>query len=75
MKKYLAEAVGSCVLVLLGCGTTMLVGCDAASGGGYILTALAFGSSSSVPWLAPRWLLSPTRRWRNKRIPEYAYPP
>ena len=69
MKKYLAEAVGSCVLVLLGCGTAMLVG------GGYILTALAFGSSSSVPWLAPRWLLSPTRRWRNKRIPEYAYPP
>ena len=30
-------------LVLLGCGTAMLVGCDAANGGGYILTALAFG--------------------------------
>ena len=75
MKKYLAEAVGSCVLVLLGCGTAMLVGCDAASGGGYILTSLAFGSSSSVPWLAPCWPLSPIRRWRNKRIPEYAYPP
>ena len=45
MKKYLAEAIGTCVLVMLGCGTAMLVGCDAAAGGGYILTALAFGLS------------------------------
>ena len=29
--------------MILGCGTAMLVGCDAAYGGGYILTALAFG--------------------------------
>ena len=43
MKKYVAEFIGTMVLVLLGCGTAMLVGCDAASGGGYILTALAFG--------------------------------
>lgn len=43
MKKYLAEFIGTAVLVILGCGTAMLVGCDAASGGGYILTALAFG--------------------------------
>ncbi len=43
MKKYLSECIGSCALVVLGCGTAMLVGCDAASGGGYILTALAFG--------------------------------
>ena len=43
MKKYVAEAVGTAVLVILGCGTAMLVGCDAAQGGGYILTALAFG--------------------------------
>lgn len=43
VKKYVAEFIGTCVLVLLGCGTAMLVGCDAASGGGYILTALAFG--------------------------------
>ena len=43
MKKYIAECIGTCVLVTLGCGTAMLVGCDAASGGGYILTALAFG--------------------------------
>ncbi len=45
MKKYLAEFIGTCTLVVLGCGTAMLVGCDAASGGGYILTALAFGLS------------------------------
>ncbi|MBQ4382301.1 MAG: aquaporin [Oscillospiraceae bacterium] len=45
MKKYIAEAIGTCTLVTLGCGTAMLVGCDAASGGGYILTALAFGLS------------------------------
>ena len=43
MKKYLAELIGTCVLVFMGCGTAMLVGCDAAAGGGYILTALAFG--------------------------------
>lgn len=43
MKKYVAEFIGTAVLVILGCGTAMLVGCDAASGGGYILTALAFG--------------------------------
>ena len=45
MKKYLAEAIGTCTLVVLGCGTAMLVGCDAVSGCGYILTALAFGLS------------------------------
>ena len=44
-KKYLAEGVGTMVLVILGCGTAMLVGCDAVNGGGYILTALAFGLS------------------------------
>ncbi len=43
MKKYIAEFIGTCVLVVMGCGTAMLVGCDAAAGGGYILTALAFG--------------------------------
>ncbi|MBR2717778.1 MAG: aquaporin [Clostridia bacterium] len=43
MKKYVAEFIGTAVLVVLGCGTAMLVGCDAAAGGGYILTALAFG--------------------------------
>ena len=43
MKKYVAEFIGTATLVVLGCGTAMLVGCDAASGSGYILTALAFG--------------------------------
>lgn len=43
MNKYVAEFIGTAVLVILGCGTAMLVGCDAAAGGGYILTALAFG--------------------------------
>ena len=43
IKKYIAEFIGTCVLVTLGCGTAMLVGCDAEYGGGYILTALAFG--------------------------------
>ncbi len=44
-KKYVAECIGTAVLTGIGCGTAMLVGCDAASGGGYILTALAFGLS------------------------------
>ena len=43
MKKLIAEFIGTCVLVTLGCGTAMLVGCDAAAGGGYVLTAFAFG--------------------------------
>ncbi len=45
MKKYLSELIGTCVLVFMGCGTAMLVGCDSDNGGGYILTALAFGLS------------------------------
>ena len=43
IKKYAAEFLGTMVLVIVGCGTAMTVGCDAANGGGYILTALAFG--------------------------------
>ncbi len=43
MKKYIAEFIGTATLVILGCGTAMLVGCDAANGCGYLLTALAFG--------------------------------
>ncbi len=34
MKKYLAELIGTAVLVIIGCGTAMLVGCNAAYGGG-----------------------------------------
>ena len=41
MKKYIAEFIGTCVLVTLGCGTAMLTGCE--HWGGYVATALAFG--------------------------------
>lgn len=40
IRKAVAEFIGTCVLVLIGCGTAMTVGC---SGTGYLLTALAFG--------------------------------
>ena len=43
MKKYIAEFIGTLVLVLIGCGTAMAVGCDSLQGCGYILTAFAFG--------------------------------
>lgn len=43
IKKYLAEFIGTMVLVALACGTAVAVGCDAANGSGYLLTALAFG--------------------------------
>ena len=43
MKKYVAEFFGTFILVFIGCGTAMLVGCDAENGSGYLLTALAFG--------------------------------
>jgi aquaporin Z len=43
MKKYIAEFIGTLVLVTLGCGTAMLVGCSSEQGSGYLLTALAFG--------------------------------
>ena len=45
MKKYFAEFIGTFTLTTLGCGTAMLVGCNADNGCGYILTALAFGLS------------------------------
>ena len=43
VKKVAAEFLGTAALVLFGCGTAVTVGCDAASGSGYLLTALAFG--------------------------------
>ncbi len=43
LKKYIAEFIGTMTLVVLGCGTAMLVGCSSETGCGYILTALAFG--------------------------------
>lgn len=41
MKKFIAELIGTCVLVTFGCGTAMITGCE--HWGGYLLTALAFG--------------------------------
>ncbi len=43
VRKYAAEFIGTMTLVIMGCGTAMLVGCDSANGCGYILTAFAFG--------------------------------
>lgn len=43
LKKYIAEVIGTCVLVTFGCGTAIAVGCDSEIGSGYVLTALAFG--------------------------------
>lgn len=43
MRKYLAEFIGTLVLVLFACGTAAVVGCSSELGTGYLLTALAFG--------------------------------
>ena len=43
IKKYVAEFIGTFVLVLFACGTACVVGCSAENGTGYLLTALAFG--------------------------------
>ena len=41
MKKYLAELIGTFTLVFMGCGSALLLGCDAS--GGHLAVALAFG--------------------------------
>jgi aquaporin Z len=43
LKKYVAEFIGTFVLVFFACGTAAVVGCSATAGTGYLLTALAFG--------------------------------
>ena len=43
MKKYLAEFLGTFVLVLFACGTAVVVKCSVDNPAGYLLTALAFG--------------------------------
>ena len=43
IKKYIAEFIGTFVLVRFACGTADVVGCSAENGTGYLLTALAFG--------------------------------
>jgi len=41
MKKYLAESIGTFILVFMGCGSAMFLGCEVA--GGHLAVALAFG--------------------------------
>lgn len=44
IRKYIAEFIGTCVLVLAACGTAVVVGCDKTAGdAAYFMTALAFG--------------------------------
>ena len=43
VKKYLAEFIGTCVLVVFGCGTAIVTKCSTENYAGYMLTALAFG--------------------------------
>lgn len=44
IKKYVAEFIGTCVLVFAACGTAVAVGCNGAEGNAaYLMTALAFG--------------------------------
>ena len=43
MKKYIAECIGTFVLVFFACGTASVVGCNAEANAAYLLTALAFG--------------------------------
>jgi aquaporin Z len=43
IKKYLAECIGTAVLVFMGCGSAVFLGADTA--GGHLAVALAFGLS------------------------------
>ena len=40
-KKYIAECLGTLILVFMGCGSAMVLGCDPS--GGHLAVALAFG--------------------------------
>jgi len=42
-KKYIAELIGTAVLVFMGCGSAVFLGCDAQ--GGHLAVAFAFGLS------------------------------
>lgn len=48
MKKYVSEFIGTFVLVFIGCGTAMTVGCSPAYCPGYFITALAFGIAITI---------------------------
>ena len=44
IRKYLAEFIGTFVLVFFACGVAAVTGCSATADAAYILTALAFGA-------------------------------
>lgn len=49
MKKYLAEMIGTMVLVLMGCGAAVSLGCDPVNNQAAVVgTAIAFGDRKSV---------------------------
>ncbi len=48
LKKYIAEFIGTLVLVLIGCGVAAVTGCSGAADSSYVLTALAFGGTIIV---------------------------
>ena len=41
VKKYISELIGAAILVFMGCGSAVVLGCDAT--GGHLAVALAFG--------------------------------
>ena len=41
IKKYAAELIGTMILVFMGCGSAVVLGCD--TGGGHLAVALTFG--------------------------------
>ncbi|MXQ72882.1 aquaporin [Clostridiaceae bacterium DONG20-135] len=43
MKKYIAEFIGTFVLVFVACGVAAITGCNGEANASYLLTALAFG--------------------------------
>ena len=43
MKKYIAEFIGTFVLVFVACGVAAVTGCNGEANASYLLTALAFG--------------------------------
>ena len=43
LKKYIAECIGTFVLVLFACGVAAVTGCSNEANAAYLLTALAFG--------------------------------
>lgn len=47
-KIFLSETLGTFLLVFIGCGTAMMVGCAYVLSTGYLITALAFGLAMAI---------------------------